>query len=252
MEIEVQGLKIAYETAGSGAPLLLLHGWGVEHSVFQGLIQHFSKFMQVWAVDFPGFGESGEPFAVWGIGEYADFTQAFCGAVGCNDPAILGHSFGGRVAIVLGERGFGSKLVLTDAAGLRPKRSVGYFWRVYSYKAAKKVMSLPGLKRWYDRALALWLNSNPSTDYALATGIMRKIFVKVVNEDLKACLPQIKQPTLLMWGEMDTATPLADGQKMAKLIADCGLVVFKDAGHYPFLEQPAYFFRVLESFLNIS
>jgi len=156
------------------------------------------------------------------------------------------------VAIHLASRGFGAKLVLTDSAGLKPKRGPGYYLRVYSYKAAKKVMSLPGLRRWRHKALDLWLKRNPSTDYAQAKGIMRTVFVKVVNEDLAPLLPLINKPTLLLWGEKDTATPLIDGQKMEKLIPDAGLVVFKGAGHYPFLEQPAYFYRVLESFFEVN
>jgi pimeloyl-ACP methyl ester carboxylesterase len=252
MEIAVQGLKTAYEVAGAGAPLLLLHGWGAERAVFAPLQQHFARHMQVWSLDFPGFGASGEPPAVWGVGEYADFVLEFCRAVGLQNPSVLGHSFGGRVAIVLASRAFGARLVLADAAGLIPKRGPAYYARVYSYKAAKKVMSLPGLRRWYDRALALWLKRNPSGDYARAAGIMRAVFVKVVNEDLAPLLPLISVPTLLMWGEKDSETPLADGQKMEKLIADAGLVVFAGAGHYPFLEQPAYFYRVLESFLGIN
>jgi len=252
MEIAVQGLKTAYDETGEGAPLLLLHGWGVERSVFAPLQQYFSQHMRVYSFDFPGFGASAEPPAVWGVADYADFTQAFCQAVGLGNPCLLGHSFGGRVAIHLASRGFGAKLVLTDAAGLRPKRSLAYYLRVYSYKAAKKVLYLPGLRRWREQALSLWLKCNPSSDYARAQGIMRAIFVKVVNEDLAALLPRIQQSTLLMWGEKDRETPLADGQRMEKLIPGAGLVVCKGAGHYPFLEQPAYFYRVLESFFNLA
>ena len=252
MEITVQKLKIAYDVAGEGAPLLLLHGWGVERSVFAPLQQYFARHMQVWRLDFPGFGQSAEPPVPWGVRDYADFVQDFCRVVGLENPSILGHSFGGRVAIVLAERGFGAKLVLTDAAGLKPKRGLGYYARVYSYKAAKRVMGLPGLRRWREKALAVWLKRNPSGDYTKAQGIMRAVFVKVVNEDLGPCLPRINIPTLLMWGENDADTPLADGQKMEKLIPDAGLVVFKGVGHYPFLEQPAYFYRVLESFFNLS
>jgi pimeloyl-ACP methyl ester carboxylesterase len=206
----------------------------------------------VWSLDLPGFGASGEPPAVWGSYDYADFAQAFCRAVGLEEPYLLGHSFGGKVAAILASRGFGAKLVLTDAAGLKPKRGPGYYARVGSYKAAKRVMSLPGLSRWRDQALSLWIKRNPSSDYARAEGIMRAVFVKVVNEDIRELLPRIDIPTLLMWGEKDSATPLADGQKMEKLIPESGLVVFKGAGHYPFLEQPAYFYRVLESFFNLS
>ena len=252
MEITVQGLKIAYDAAGEGAPLLLLHGWGVERSVFMSLQQYFARQMRVWRMDLPGFGASAKPPAVWGVSDYADFVEDFCLALGIKNPSLLGHSFGGRVAIHLAARGFGAKLVLTDASGLKPQRSPAYYIRVYSYKAAKRVMSLPGLRRWYNKALDLWLKRNPSSDYTQAEGIMRAVFVKVVNEDLAALLPRIAKPTLLMWGENDTATPLSDGQKMEKLIPDSGLVVFKGAGHYPFLEQPAHFYRVLESFFNLS
>jgi pimeloyl-ACP methyl ester carboxylesterase len=208
--------------------------------------------MRVWSLDFPGFGESAQPPVVWSVGDYADFVRDFCHSVGLENPSLLGHSFGGRVAIHLASRGFGAKLALVDAAGLKHKRGPAYYARVYSYKAAKRVMSLPGLNRWYDKALALWLKRNPSADYTRAAGIMRAVFVKVVNEDLEPLLPRVAKPTLLMWGEKDTATPLADGQKMEKLIPDAGLVVFKGAGHYPFLEQPAYFYRVLESFLGVG
>jgi pimeloyl-ACP methyl ester carboxylesterase len=251
VEIAVQGLRVAYDMAGEGAPLLLLHGWGVERSVFAPLQQHFARYMQVWSLDLPGFGASGEPPAVWGVSNYADFVQDFCLAAGLESPCLLGHSFGGRIAIHLASRGFGAKVVLTDASGLKPKRGSSYYIRVYSYKAAKRVMGLPGLRRWRGKALDLWLKRNPSSDYAQAGGIMRAVFVKVVNEDLAALLPRIDKPALLLWGEKDTATPLADGQKMEKLIPDSGLVVFKGAGHYPFLEQPAYFYRVLESFFGI-
>ncbi|MCL1816904.1 MAG: alpha/beta hydrolase [Clostridiales bacterium] len=251
MEVFVQGLKTVYDVVGEGAPLVLLHGWGVERSVFSHLQEHFSCHMQVWSLDFPGFGESNDPPKAWGVNDYADFTKDFCRIMRLDNPSILGHSFGGRVAIVLAAQGFGVKLVLTDAAGLKPKRNAVYYIRVYSYKAAKKVMSLPGLKRWYEAVLNLWLRRNPSGDYVKALGIMRSVFVKVVNEDLGPLLPRINIPTLLMWGENDNDTPLTDGKKMEKLIPDSGLVVFKGAGHYPFLEQPEYFYRVLKSFFGI-
>ncbi|MCL1976297.1 MAG: alpha/beta hydrolase [Firmicutes bacterium] len=251
MEAIIQGLKTAYDVAGKGEPLLLLHGWGVERSVFAPLQQHFASYMQVWSVDFPGFGESDEPPFVWGVEDYATFIQDFCLAMEIQNPSILGHSFGGRVAIVLGSRGFGAKLVLADSAGLRPKRSLSYYFRVYSFKVIKKALSLPGLKHWRDAALATWLKRHSSGDYAKAQGVMRNIFVKVVNEDLQPLLLHINIPTLLMWGENDCDTPLSDGKKMEKLIPDSGLVLFKGAGHYPFLEQSSYFYRVLESFFGI-
>ena len=79
---------------------------------------------------------------------------------------------------------------------------------------------------------------------------MRAILSKVVNEDLCHLMPKIAAPTLLFWGENDTATPLADAKRMEKLIPDAGLVTVAGAGHFSFLENMPLFLKVLESFLN--
>lgn len=89
-----------------------------------------------------------------------------------------------------------------------------------------------------------------SSDYNNATPMMRRILSRIVNEDLKHLMPQIKAPTLLIWGENDTATPLADAKTMERLIPDAGLVSFPGCGHYSFLDNPSQFSAVLRSFLN--
>ena len=73
---------------------------------------------------------------------------------------------------------------------------------------------------------------------------------KVVNEDLCHLMPEISAPTLLIWGENDTATPLSDAKKMERLIPDAGLVSFPGCGHYSFLDNPGQFAAVLNSFLK--
>jgi pimeloyl-ACP methyl ester carboxylesterase len=93
-------------------------------------------------------------------------------------------------------------------------------------------------------------NSFGSDDYRNATPIMRETLVKLVNEDLKEYLPNIKAPTLLIWGELDTATPITDGEIMEKLIPDAGLVRVKDCTHYVFLEASAYVNKIIYTFLS--
>lgn len=250
MEKIISGLKINYQLSGEGMDLLLLHGWGASSAVMAPMQERFSAIARVTNLDLPGFGHSEAPHSGWSVYDYADFVEEVISSLGLQNPVILGHSFGGRLAIILGSRGVGRKLVLTDAAGILPKRGIDYYLRVYSYKAAKKVMSLPGLNKCADRVLDLWRKNNPSSDYANAQGVMREIFVKVVNEDLQPLLPQIKLPTLLIWGENDIATPLADGQLMERLIPDAGLVVFEHCGHYSFLDDPFRFYTVVEYFLT--
>ena len=84
----------------------------------------------------------------------------------------------------------------------------------------------------------------------MASPMMRSILVKVVNEDLKHVMPSINVPTLLIWGENDTATPLRDAKIMERLIPDAGLVSFPGCGHYSFLDNPYQFAAVLRSFIN--
>ena len=79
---------------------------------------------------------------------------------------------------------------------------------------------------------------------------MRQTLVKVVNEDLEPLLSSIKQPVLLIWGDMDTATPLSDARIMEDRIKDSGLVVVKGAGHYSYLEQRDFVCRVLDSYFS--
>ena len=80
--------------------------------------------------------------------------------------------------------------------------------------------------------------------------MMKEILKKVVDEDLQHVMPNIKASTLLIWGEKDTATPVSDAQIMAKLIPDSGLVVFPGCTHYSFLENPGYYFTIVDNFLN--
>ena len=89
-----------------------------------------------------------------------------------------------------------------------------------------------------------------SSDYNDASPMMRSILSKVVNEDLQYCMPNISAPTLLVWGEEDTATPMRDAKIMEKLIPNAGLVSFPGCGHYSFLENPVQFAAVLRYFLK--
>ena len=137
MFFEYNGINIYYETVGEGTPLLLLHGWGCTHSIFDAFLPEFSSHHKVFALDFPGFGESDEPSEVWGVEEYTRMVEAFCASLNIEKPAIVCHSFGGRVAILFASRNSVDRMIFADAAGIRPRRSLSYYIKVYSYKAAK-------------------------------------------------------------------------------------------------------------------
>lgn len=201
-------------------------------------------------VDFAGFGQSEEPPARWGVEEYTRSVEAIAKAEGVENPILVGHSFGGRVSIVYASRNKTQKVILVDAAGVKPKRSLNYYRKVYTFKLLKWlapiVLGKERAQQMIDRRRA----KAGSSDYNNASPKMRAILSKVVNEDLCHLMPQIKAPTLLFWGENDTATPIADAKRMEKLIPDAGLVTVAGAGHYSFLENTPLFLRVVESFLS--
>lgn len=248
--IQISGLNFHYTVQGEGVPIILMHGWGCNMTTMQSIEKVALENHKVYNLDFPGFGESQEPSSVWGIEEYTQLIEQLVKLEKIENPILLGHSFGGRVGILYSSRNKVSKLILVDAAGVKPRRSLKYYIKVYSYKLGKKIMPLIyGRKRAQQRIDDMRAKRG-SSDYNNASPMMRSILSKVVNEDLKDRMPMITAPTLLIWGENDTATPLRDAKIMERLIPEAGLVSFPGCGHYSFLDNPFQFAAVLRSFLN--
>ena len=248
--IKINGLNFHYTVQGSGSPIVLMHGWGCNLTTLASIEKVAAESHTVYNVDFPGFGESEEPHEVWGVELYTQLIEKFIEAEGIENPILLGHSFGGRVGILYSSRNKVKKLILVDAAGVKPRRSFKYYFKVYTYKLGKKLMPLIYGKKGAQERIEQMRAKRGSSDYNNASPMMRAILSKVVNEDLKHCMPKISAPTLLIWGENDTATPLHDAQIMEKLIPDAGLVSFPGCGHYSFLDNPIQFAAVLRSFIN--
>lgn len=248
--ITIDGSTLHYTVSGSGNPIILMHGWGCNHSTLNSIEAVARENHTVYNIDFPGFGNSPEPTSVWGVEDYTSLIEKFAQKLNIKNPILLGHSFGGRVGILYASRNSVQKLILVDAAGVKPKRSLKYYFKVYSFKLSKKLVHLMYGKEKAEKMIEERRKKSASSDYAQASPMMRAILSKVVNEDLCHVMHDIKAPTLLIWGENDTATPLSDAKKMEKLIPDAGLVSFPNCGHYSFLDNPIQFAAVLRSFLN--
>jgi pimeloyl-ACP methyl ester carboxylesterase len=154
------------------------------------------------------------------------------------------------VSIVYASRNKVQKVMLVDAAGVKPRRSLTYYRKVYTFKLLKRLAPIFLGKARAEQMIQARRAKAGSSDYNQASPMMRRVLSKVVNEDLCHLMPKITAPTLLFWGENDTATPLADAKKMEKLIPDAGLVTVAGAGHFSFLENTPLFLRVAESFLQ--
>lgn len=249
-DLQINGVSLHYDVSGDGDPLILMHGWGCDHTTVASIARVASETNRVYNLDFPGFGKSDEPDGVWGVEEYTDLVEKLCVAEKIENPILIGHSFGGRVSILYASRNKVNKLILVDAAGIKPERSLKYYIKVYSFKLSKKIYRLLLGKDKAEKRIEKMRAEKGSSDYASASPKMRAIMSRVVNEDLTGRLHLIESPTLLIWGENDTATPLKDAKKMERLIPEVGLVSFPGCGHYSFLDNPIQFQAVLRSFLK--
>lgn len=255
MDIEINNIKINYVVKGnSDKKILLLHGWGSNIKLFNNMIEHLSHDNTVYALDMPGFGDSQLIDTAWNVDNYVDFIIDFIKVMKIDKLSILGHSFGGRVIIKLSNREnlpFElSKLILVDSAGILPKKSDKLSFKTRIYKSCKVLLSNKIISSMFPNALENLKKKFGSEDYKNAVPVMRDTLVKVVNEDLQPLLKNIKQPTLLIWGDKDEQTPFEDAKIMEELIPNSGIVKVEGAGHYSFLEQPILINKVLDSFLN--
>ena len=245
---EINGLKIAYQVSGEGEIILLLHGWGGEAASFQPVFDWLAHSHKVYALDLPGFGQSQIPLTAWNTSDYAQFVIAFLEEFDIPKAHFIGHSFGGRISIIVSAEypEKVDKLILVDSAGIIPPRTAKYHLRVGLAKIGKM---LRRCGKYGDLVADTMSARAGSKDYQNA-GDMRATFVKVVNQDLRPLLPRITASTLLIWGEDDKDTPVAFGQIMEKEIPDAGLVVLKEAGHFSYLDQFPQFCRIVASFLK--
>jgi len=250
--IELCGLKIHYEVYGSGKEIVLLHGWGANIQSLSPVISGLSPCFKVYALDFPGCGKSQMPDRVWDISDYSQLVMEFLNKLSIENPILLGHSHGGRVIIHLtGERKLKAhKLILVDSAGIKPKRTVKYYYKVYTFKLFKNIVKLIFPREKAEKIIENAKSKKGSEDYRNSPGVLRDTMVKLVNTDLKHLLPNITAPTLLIWGENDTATPLEDAKIMERLIPDAGLVVLKNAAHFSYLDKPYEFNLIVNNFLR--
>lgn len=229
-----QPTLIHYTLEGSGAAMILLHGWGQNRQMMQFISDHFKAHYQVLNLDLPGFGESDEPPFPWHLQDYAECILQCVKQLGLENPILVAHSFGARIALCYASQFPVKKMVLTGAAGIRPHHSPLYYGKVGLYKL---------LKRW---GMADRLGSR---DYQAADAVMRGVLVNSVNQDLQPLLRHISVPTLLVWGEKDSQTPLWMGKLMEKQMPQATLVVLKDDDHFAYFHQPQRFLAIMEYFL---
>lgn len=233
-----QPLRIRYWDTGTGVPLLFLHGWGCDWSIFQPLMKELEDAGRALALDFPGFGESDLPPENWGTENYAVLVEEFIQQKGINPCVLITHSFGGRVAIRLANRNpdLIRGIVFLASAGL--KRKISWYRRL-------RVRTIRTIARGAEKLLPQTLGKKikqqfyekiASRDY-LSAGKLRPVFVRTVNEDLTHPLRNIQVPTLLIWGSEDRETPPELGRRMQELLPQSRYIELPGFDHFSLLDR---------------
>ncbi|MBP3431524.1 MAG: alpha/beta hydrolase [Clostridia bacterium] len=213
-----------------------LHGWGCDHKSF--LFCHKHNSQSSLFIDFPPFGESSKDIKDWTVFTYANMVMNLCNHLKIKKINLIGHSFGGRISIILAVlcKNEVNKVVLVDSAGLKPRRSLGYYFKIWAYKIRKM--------------LGLDTSTFGSCDYLALSKGMKKIFNSIVTTHLDDFLPFIQAETLIVFGKNDKTTPLYMAKKMKRKIKASKLVVLENAGHFCYVDRRLEFLSVLRDFLK--
>jgi pimeloyl-ACP methyl ester carboxylesterase len=257
LNVQVQGLDIAYERAGEGPALVFLHGVLSDNRVWRAQLAALADESTVVAWDEPGAGRSSDPPEDFGLGEYADCLAAFIAALEVEPAHVCGLSWGGVVAQELYRRhpGCVRSLILADTyagwKGSLPKtvceERLAQSLRQAALPPAEVIPAwLPGL-----------LTENAPAELVEEVGAImsdfhpagfRAVVRAVAAADQRDLLPRIGAPTLLLWGEADARSPLHIAEQIRDAIPGARLVVIPGAGHLSNMEQPARFNAAVREF----
>ena len=227
-----------HTVSGANNDVVFLHGWGGGISSFCGLQRGLLKHCRCLNLDFYGHGQSSHGAFALTLDDFACGVRELFDRHEITDATLIAHSFGARVAIKLAGDERVKRLVLIGAAGLKKRRSLVVKLKILRYKLGK--------------FLGADVSGMGSPDWQRLSAVERATFTNIINEDLKPLLCHIKKPTLLIWGAKDTETPLYTGKIMERLIPDCGLVVFENAGHFVYLEHEAECIDIINSFMEVA
>lgn len=238
-DTEIHYLQYGLET---GKDIVLLHGWNQNIEMMDPIGEHLKKDFRITLIDLPGFGKSPEPPTGWIMTDYYEVVVELLKKLKIKKPIMIGHSFGGRIAIMYAAEQPTYKLVLFGAP-FRPQNNKKISYKVKIYKMLKKVPILKNYEDYFKSKIG-------SRDYRNATPEMRRILVNVINTDLTNYLSQIKCPTLLIWGSEDNEVLVTEAKYLETAIDNCGLVVYEGCGHYAYLERIKQTINVLNEFFK--
>jgi pimeloyl-ACP methyl ester carboxylesterase len=240
--------------------ILILHGWAGSSKSWSKTKEILeNQGFKVFVPDLPGFGVEKEPPFPWSISDYVDWVKKYCEKISqINGEFIepfflLGHSFGGRIAIKFAMK-YPEKLkglILVASAGItpRPKMKITFF--TFISKVGNLIFSLPILEIFREPIRKLvYILTNARDYYFLQGKVMKETFKKTIEENLTPYLSQIKMPTLIIWGDKDAMVPISDAYKMNKEISNSTLKIIPGGKHALNYQFPQKLAEIISNFLK--
>ena len=225
---------------GDGEPFLILHGWAGSSKSWEKVIEKLKNNFKLICPDLPGFGKTPPPSFAWSLKDYVLWLKDIFEAFSLKKTILLGHSFGGRIAIKFAIS-FPERikiLILLASAGIKEKLGIKgrilsffSFWgnRFFSFKPTLH------LKNQARKILYFFLRDK---DYVRASERMKKIMINIISEDLLPLLPSIKNKTLILWGERDNILELKHAYLFYKKVPDSQLFIIPKVSHAPNIKAP--------------
>jgi pimeloyl-ACP methyl ester carboxylesterase len=268
-QVEIDGTLVNYVDIGKGElePIVFVHGLGGQWQNWLENIPRAAQQRRVVALDLPGFGCSPMPRDEITIPGYGRCVDALCEKLSLGRVDIVGNSMGGYIAaeVAIQFRQRIDQLILVSAAGItsadvarRPILTAGRIATVLVSHGAARHRAIAARPKSRHMAMALVARHPSRLKPDLAyEGFFRGVGKPGFDDALRATLaydfrdrlPEIRQPTLIVWGERDSIIPVKDAHEFERLIPDSRKLVMRDTGHIPMAERPAAFNDVMMRFL---
>lgn len=235
-------------------PIVILHGWQVPAARYFPLKKIFTHAgFRVFVPQLPGFPNGPVIKKAWSLSDYLIWLKKYLQKQRLDNFFLIGHSFGGRVAIKL-SASYPKKvkaLVLTGVPGVRETSFKRLIFGLVA-KMGKAFFVIPPFSFFQRRARKILYHLVGEWDYYQARGVMRETFKKIISENLEILLPKIKVPTLLIWGEKDQTASVSVAKKMTEEMPEAELVMISNASHQLPYEKPKIFSEKCLNFFHLN
>ena len=241
-KVIVNGIELAYKRHGAGTPLVLLHGYPLDHTIWEPVLPLLENDFDLILPDLRGFGESEAPATEYGMADFAADLAGLLDRLGITKAAVVGHSMGGYVALAFArlypQRMLGLGLVASQALADPPEKKAG------RYQEAEHILA-HGVNE-VAEGMSVKLTSNPRLQAALKELILRQrpeglagaLRAMAERQDSTAILPGFDFPVAIVHGLADGLVPIERARLVQAAVKKGHLTEVENAGHMPMMEAP--------------